>query len=136
MPCPTGVHWTFVSVLSSVYQTEPQIKFFTPFELENDAEEDPQKSCKPPSFFLLFSFTPDVIVHWLTDCCIILICCGNFHTMQCIYHKLQLLSSSELYPLTIYLPDQIKMQIVVCTNGHTDSALCIQSPHTRPSFLH
>lgn len=30
--------------------------------------------------------------------------------MQCIYHKLQLLSSSELYPLTLYLPDQIKMQ--------------------------
>lgn len=51
-----------------------------------------------------------MIVHWLTDCCIILIWCGNFHSMQCIYHKLQLLSSSELYPLTLYLPDQIKMQ--------------------------
>lgn len=46
------------------------------------------------------------------------------------------LSSSELYPLTLYLPDQIKMQIVVRRNGETDSALCMLSAHTCLSFLH
>lgn len=67
LPCPTAVHWTFVSVLSSVYQTEPQIKFFTPFELEKDAEEDPQKSCKPPSFFCFFlSLQMWLFIGWLT----------------------------------------------------------------------
>eukprot|EP00066_Takifugu_rubripes_P008904 XP_003975441.1 PREDICTED: transmembrane protein 59 [Takifugu rubripes] len=40
--------WTFYLQADDgkvvIFQTEPQIKFFTPFELENDAEEDPQKS--------------------------------------------------------------------------------------------
>lgn len=35
------------------------------------------------------------------------------------------LSSSELDPLTLYLPDQIKMQIFVRRNDNTDSALCM-----------
>lgn len=32
-----------------------------------------RKAVSLPLFFLYFSFTPDVIVRWLTDCCIILI---------------------------------------------------------------
>lgn len=46
------------------------------------------------------------------------------------------LSTSELYPLTLYLPNQIKMQIVVSRNGHTNSVWCMLSPHICLSFLH
>lgn len=134
LPCPAGVHWTFVSVLSSVYQTEPQIKFFTPFELEKDAEEDPQKSCKPPSFIAFF-------FHSRCDCSLADWLLHHINLMWEIFTVCSVFiinyNSEFFWIARPYLPDQIKMQIFVSRDGHTDLTLCMySSPRTRPSFLH
>lgn len=43
------------TLLSSASQTEPQVKFFSQFQVEKEDNEEPQKSCKPSYSILLTS---------------------------------------------------------------------------------
>lgn len=53
-------------VLFSVCQTEPQVRFFSQFELEKEVKQEPQKSCKPSTFYFIKILLKDkdVSIHY------------------------------------------------------------------------